>query len=223
MRIARRLARSITGQETFHHTDIRCPTLRLGSENAGFAVNPKLLGPTSVIYSFGIGTDISFDLELSKRFSADIYAFDPTPRSLAWIATQSVPPEIHVHPYGLAHFDGSLTFHAPENPSHVSYSMVDRKGECVTCPVYRLTTLMNKFGHDHLDLLKIDIEGCEYDVISDFLASHIPIRQFCVEFHHRLPGIGSRKTDLAIEALRAAGYRIFHISALGEEFSFIQT
>jgi hypothetical protein len=98
----RRFAKSILGNDKFYRSEIRCPHLRLGNEHAGFAVNPELLGPTSVIYSFGIGTDISFDLECVRRFSTLIYAFDPTPRSLHWIKIQELPPAIHVYPYGLA-------------------------------------------------------------------------------------------------------------------------
>jgi FkbM family methyltransferase len=217
----RRFARGVIGIETFYRPELRCQRIWLGNRYAGFSVNPELLGPSSVIYSFGIGTDISFDLGCVKRFSAHVHAFDPTPRSLAWIKTQQIPPEIHVHDYGIASFDGTMTFNPPSDPTHVSYSPVDRGGEKVDCPVYRLSSIMRVLGHDHIDLLKMDIEASEYDVIPDLLADQIPIRQFCIEFHHRWPEVGRRKTDSAISALHSAGYRIFHVSPSGEEFSFI--
>lgn len=217
----RRFAKSIFGTEKFYRAETHCPCLRLGNVNAGFVVNPELLEPASVLYSFGIGTDISFDLECVKRFSAQVYAFDPTPRSLEWIKTQEIPPEIHVYPYGLASFDGTMTLHPPADPAHVSYSLIERSGPKVDCPVRRLSSIMRLLGHDHIDLLKMDIEGGEYDVLEDVLGDQISIRQICVEFHHRWPEIGSKKTDDAIEALHGSGYRIFHVSPSGEEFSFI--
>jgi FkbM family methyltransferase len=220
-RTTRRFVKSVIGSGKFYRAEIRCPYIRLGSRNAGFVVNPELLGRSSVIYSFGIGTDISFDLECVKRFSAQVHAFDPTPRSLEWIRNQDIPPEIHVHPYGLANFNGSLTLHPPADPKHVSYSLIERSGNGAECTVYTLSSIMRLLGHDHIDLLKMDIEGCEYDVMSDFLGRRIPIQQICVEFHHRWREIGHKKTESAIEALRGAGYRIFHVSPLGEEFSFI--
>jgi len=47
------------------------------------------------------------------------------------------------------------------------------------------------------------------------------VTQLCVEFHHRRREIGVSRTPEAISALRAGGYRIFHISHSGEEYSFL--
>ena len=69
----------------------------------------------------------------------------------------------------------------------------------------------------------MDIEGGEYDVIDDMLQCDIPVRQLLVEFHHHFPSIGLAKTLRAVRALEKAGYRIFHISQRGLEFSFLRT
>jgi len=220
---ARRFAKSFSGGPRFYRSETECPRLQLGEINARFVVNPALLGPTSVFYSFGIGTDISFDLECIKRFSLQIHAFDPTPRSLAWLGRQQLPSGFLVHPYGVADFDGTITLHPPADPTHVSYSSIDNGGEGVECPVYKLTTIMKTLGHDKLDLLKIDIEGAEYGVIREIVSQRIPITQICVEFHHRWRHIGGRKTDDAVDSLRSVGYQIFHVAPTGEEFSFIRT
>ncbi|XP_068235500.1 uncharacterized protein [Palaemon carinicauda] len=37
-----------------------------------------------LVYSFGISTDVSFEVSLSRLFSCEIYMFDPTPMS-AWL------------------------------------------------------------------------------------------------------------------------------------------
>jgi len=55
----------------------------------------------------------------------------------------------------------------------------------------------------------------------DVLENSIPVTQLCVEFHHRWHEIGVSRTREAISALRARGYRIFHISDSGEEYSFL--
>jgi len=55
------------------------------------------------------------------------------------------------------------------------------------------------------------------------LARRIPVKQLLVEFHHRWPQIGIEKTKRAIQALNAAGYRIFSVSPSGEEYSFQRT
>ena len=47
--------------------------------------NKKDLNSKSVVYSIGIGTDASFDLELINTFNCEIYGFDPTPKSIRWV------------------------------------------------------------------------------------------------------------------------------------------
>ena len=82
---------------------------------------------------------------------------------------------------------------------------------------------MQDLGHDHIDLLKVDIEGAEYEVIEDFLASQVDVKQVLIEFHHRFPEIGLDQTRQAVAALRAAGYQLFYISSTGQELGFIRS
>lgn len=77
-------------------------------------------------------------------------------------------------------------------------------------------------GHSKIDVLKMDIEGAEYDVIDDIMYLDIPIKQICIEFHHRFDTIGVGKTIEAIEKLSKKGYRIFSYSKNFEELSFIK-
>jgi FkbM family methyltransferase len=219
----KRLARVCAGRDVYIRRDIRRNYEVLGNDGAAFAIMPDLLTPESKVYSFGIGTDISFDLALIRRFGLELHAFDPTPRSLEWLAFQSVPAGFHAHEYGVADVDGEIRFVEPKCPAHVSYTSVARHGltQTVTAPVHRLGHIMQELGHTHLDLLKLDIEGAEYGVIRDMLANRIRVRQLCVEFHHRWPEIGPTSTKKAVESLGAAGYKSFHISASGEEYSFL--
>jgi hypothetical protein len=82
---------------------------------------------------------------------------------------------------------------------------------------------MEKNKHKYIDILKMDIEGAEYDVIDDLLRSEIEIHQLLIEFHHRFPSLGIKKTRQAVEKLRNAGFALFNVSQIGEEFSFINT
>lgn len=40
--------------------------------------------------------------------------------------------------------------------------------ECVEIPVKKLSTIMDELNHQKTEILKMDIEGAEYDVIEDF-------------------------------------------------------
>jgi hypothetical protein len=46
----------------------------------------------------------------------------------------------------------------------------------------RMADLMVELGHDHIDILKLDIEGSWYEVLQDILASKLSISVICVEF-----------------------------------------
>jgi len=217
-----RAFRAIRCRAFWQGRQVRCKRLRLGNEGACWCVCPDTLSASSVVYSFGVGEDISFDLELIRRFQVQLHAFDPTPRSIEWIRRQTLPNEFVFHEYGLADFNGRCTFLPPTNPLHVSHTIVQRKSPwpAVELPVQRLATIMQSLGHYRIDLLKMDIEGAEYGVLRDVLSSGMGVEQLLVEFHHRWPEVGVEKTKKAIRELNQAGYRIFHVSPTGEEYSF---
>lgn len=230
MRRLRRTARSVAGRDLVYRRDCHLPVIRVGghtrSRYGAWGIVAGSIGPTSVVYSVGIGDDISFDLDLIHQTGATVHAFDPTPESLEWLETQSTPETFVVHPIALAARDGDVAFRPHENPDWISHSMLPVRhtsDEVVTVPACRLSTIMQDLGHDHIDLLKVDIEGAEYEVIEDFLASQVDVKQVLIEFHHRFPEIGLDQTRQAVAALRAAGYQLFYISSTGQELGFIRS
>ena len=66
------LVRVLLGQDKFIKRDIKLYIKRFGSEYGGWVLSPKLLSTNSQILSFGVGTDISFDLELIRELKMDI-------------------------------------------------------------------------------------------------------------------------------------------------------
>ena len=160
--------------------------------------------------------------ELIRRFGVEVHAFDPTPQSIEWVRTQALPKQLVFHEYGVADFNGSCEFVPPENPAHISYTMMQRKTlrPTISLSVRRMVTIMQSLGHERISLLKMDIEGAEYDVLTDLISSGIRVDQLLVEFHHRWPEIGIEKTKKAIRELNQAGYLIFNVSSTGEEYSF---
>ena len=65
-------------------------------------------------------------------------------------------------------------------------------------------------GHHSIDLLKIDIEGFEYEVLEACLAEQIHIKQLCVEFHDFFPEIPAAKTKSMIRSLESQGFDLIH-------------
>lgn len=226
--IARRFKRHINqlrGTELNYGIQTDCTCITMGGREASWTICPIGITSNSIIYSFGIGEDITFDNELIRKFGCRVFAFDPTPRSLLWLMNQSLPAKFIHYSYGLADHDGRAFFSPPHNSKHVSYKMTDScstEKTDVAGEVYELKTIMGMLKHEHVDILKIDIEGAEYNVINNIMKCNLNINQILVEFHHRFESNGIKKTKEAIEHLNNRGYRIFYISDNGEEYSFIK-
>lgn len=207
--------------------EIAVPVEEHGSGIGAWAVTPDGLSANSVVYSFGVGRDLSFDLSLVRRFGCTVHCFDPTPAAAAWIRTQTLPREIVFHEIGLAHYDGLLAFHPPRKKTSAHFTPVKRYragtgADTVEAPVRRLATIARSLGHEAIDLLKIDIEGGEYESLRDMVEAGVPARQLLIEFHHCYPTIPLARTVEAVNLLRRAGFRLFSISARTYEMSFVR-
>jgi FkbM family methyltransferase len=248
LRTLKRFANAARGRALWQTRQLRAETMTLGNPKAAWTILRRPLPATSVIYSLGVGEDISFDLELIERFGVTVHAFDPTPRSIEWLKHQTVPAQFVFHPVGVGAIDGTSKLSPPRDPRHVSHRLIHEEASrparempmrevttsevstiemptieasTIEVPVSRLTTLARMLGHGRIDLLKMDIEGSEYDVISDLVNSRIRVDQLLIEFHHRWPEVGLGKTKQAIRSLNARGFEIFSVSPSGEEFSFL--
>jgi FkbM family methyltransferase len=223
-----RIRKVLIGRDFYQSRQVRRPRMKYGKRFTDWTFCPQFLDSDSVVYSFGVGEDLSFDLQLIENFQLKIDAFDPSPRSIEWVKRQDLPGGIRFHPYGVAGSDGELTFTEPAEPGAHSLRIIspDQQPEAGlnrhVLPVFRLPTIQRKLGHRKIDLLKMDIEGAEYEVIQDIVSSPQPITQVLVEFHHRFPHFGIEKTKQAISMMNKAGYMIFHVSPSGEEISFIK-
>ncbi len=218
----------LLGRDFYQFKQVRRKRLTYGNRFVDWTFCPDTLDQDSVIYSYGVGEDVSFDLELISQFKLQVHAFDPSPRSIEWVAGQELPVDFHFHPFGLAAKDGEITFSEPSEEGVHSLKITSEKDGGKTgsrthsLPVQRLVTTLQKLGHERIDILKMDIEGAEYDVIGDLISAPVPISQVLIEFHHRFDNIGVAKTREAIARLNLAGYMIFNVSASGEEISFIK-
>jgi FkbM family methyltransferase len=222
--IARGVRRRLAGKPR-QGVELDVPFVHLGTEYGGYGVALERLAPGALVYSFGLGEDISFDLALLERLDCKIFGFDPTPRSIAWVKAQDPPAALQVRELGIADYDGMASFAPPKNPDHISHSLLEGGGADtagrVQFQVRRLGTLMAELGHASLDLLKMDVEGAEYGVLEDLLRSTLRPPQILLEFHHGMHGIAVSRTERALASLRAAGYRIFDAQPSGREFSLL--
>lgn len=183
--------------------------VRLGTEYGGWWVPTSGLGPDDFIVSAGAGEDISFDVEVAKRFGCKVLIMDPTPRAVAHfnntvsaIETGNPAPINHsdkefyqasatdmsclkFQPYGLWNENTHMRFFVPANPKHVSHSIGNMHAmeegfdaECIT-----LAEALHREGRAEISVLKIDIEGAEFEVLADMIKSGLWPKYILAEFH----------------------------------------
>ena len=182
-----------------------------------------------VLYSFGIGEDLSFSQQFAERFpNCRIYAFDPTPKAIAYVDSydKSTFPNFKFYPIGLSDNEEKTLFYLPKNPDYVSGSEIENAGvnkeNAIEVQMHSLSFLMNMLNHTFIDLLKMDIEGSEFKVLPQILEQKLPIGQICVEFHNRFFDDGDNRLNNLLEQMKNHGYILVHISDNCEEFTFIQ-
>jgi FkbM family methyltransferase len=159
---------------------------KLGTEYGKHYVILELLNSKSLVYSFGIGEDISFDIELMNHIDCEIFAFDPTPKSIEWLKQQVLPEKFHIFEYGISDRDGLISFDAPPNPNWASYK--ESSSGIFQFNVKSIKSIMQELGHSShtIDFLKLDIEGSEYSVLDNIIKNSIFPSQISVEFHGSL-------------------------------------
>lgn len=228
---------------------------RYGTSYGGYYLpEPLPLNKDSVIYSFGAGEDISFDVELAYATGAKVHIFDFTPRAIQHVNTVKdfyddrllISPskrygggdksyltrlvmnrveseQLVLHPYGLFTEDCSLPFYFPENPEYVSLS-AKREGKSdktLIAPVKSLETIMLELKHDHIDVLKLDIECVELEVLDQLLRSDIRPRFLAVDFDSARSGKSRECVDM-VKRLDSAGYKILNFDNWDVSFSLRQ-
>jgi FkbM family methyltransferase len=161
--------------------------------------------PDAVIYSGGVGEDITFEQQLIRRFGVKIHIFDPSPVAARTIALANTDGLLF-KPLGLAaSTDAKFSIGGGSDSSTWL-----KAGGSETLPCTAIAHEMEMNGHDSIDLLKIDIEGFEYEVLESCLEQRIPIKQICVEFHDFFPEIPKARTKQMIRALESHGFDLIH-------------
>lgn len=216
----------VTGKIFNLKKEINIPHTWYGNEYGGFYVSDRNLDENSIVYSFGIGEDISFDEALIKKFGCKVFAFDPTPKSIRWVESRQNPAEFIFHNYGIDEQSGIVEFLLPKNDNYVSGSTVsqinvdDKKKVKVNMKC--LFDIVNELDHKHIHVLKIDIEGSEYKILENILSASVKIDQILIEIHERFFPDGKEKTKKLMSTLNSHGYKLFGVSSGLEELSFIK-
>jgi FkbM family methyltransferase len=186
----------------------------VGDKYGAWIIPDGLLGPDSICYCVGCGENVSFDLALIDIVGCNVWAFDPTPRAVQYVGeVAGHNPRYHFTAIGIWSEDTEVKFFAPQNPAHVAYSVVNLQytSQFFTARVGRLSCIMAANNHPRLDLLKLDVEGAEYEILRSIAEDDLDIGVICVEFDeyfHPLDSGFRERIRTALDQLVRRGYKI---------------
>lgn len=196
----------------------------LGSEYGGWAITPTQLSSKSIVYSLGIGEDISFDIEIIKKYKVNVFAFDPTLKSVKWLKQQALPKKFKHYQYAISDYSGTGKFYPPIKQAHVSYTLdhLKKNQNFLKVRVRKISNMMDMLKHQKIEILKMDTEGSEYKIIPSLIKEGIYPKQILIEFHHRFRQFSKEDTNETIKMLNNQGYKVFFISENGDQYSFVK-
>jgi FkbM family methyltransferase len=209
------------------YIEITCAHEWFGSDYGGFPVCTEILDEKKeeniIVYSIGVGCDISFDLGLLNKYkNVVIYAFDPTPVSINWVKKQNLPENYLFFPIGINKNGGKERMYLPQSHG-ISFTAFDfdiSNKEEIEVDMETIANIMDGNNHTFIDILKMDIEGSEFEVLKSINYCKYQFGQILVEFHERLLKDGKKKKKEIISILRENGYKCFAVSP-EYEYGFI--
>jgi FkbM family methyltransferase len=225
---------------------------KLGTNYGGWYIPKNItLNADSIVYSGGVGEDISFDLLLSDKFDCNIVLIDPTKRAIThydevqnyyktkqWEFGGDIQGDYNKHIANLhPNFDKisyldkglwrektKLKFYKQTNPKYVSQSL---KADMFGTDYYEvgvdcIKNIMKENNHVNIDLLKLDIEGAEIEVLNNMIDDEIYPKYLCIEFDLLIQNKDkSNHTRKLVNRLQNLGYKILYNDKLNITFKYV--
>lgn len=223
---------------------------RFGTNYGGWDIPINAnLNENSIIYSGGVGEDISFDLKLQDKYNCNVFLIDPTQRAIKHFEEVknyynngskfsgniqsdyikhigNLKPNFTKFTYinkGLHNKKDTLKFYKQTNPDYVSQSLIPNMfgQEYDEVEVDTIKNIISEFGHTKIDLLKLDIEGSEVQVLEQMLDDKIFPKYLCIEFDLLLKKKDKNgTTQKIVNRLQQNGYNILINKNLNITFGY---
>jgi FkbM family methyltransferase len=178
----------------------------LGTPYGGWIVPAALIEPGWICYSVGAGADISFDLALIERFDVRVQSVEPVEGYVRQArAAAGAEPRFAAYRAAITAADGPVRMQHTHNPEGHALSSANlfETNEFEEVPGRTLASLARELGHPRIDLLKLDVEGGEYEVIPALDLEALQIKALAVQLHHN-GGVAAARG--LIEHLDAHGF-----------------
>lgn len=188
------------------------------------------IGPDDIVLDVGCAAEADFSVHMICTHAVRAFGIDPTRKhapALARLEQQLAGRFRHV-PLAIAARNGTELFH--ESDKNVSGSLLQDHTNILHDSVrsYEVKTttlpeLLRKLGIERVALLKLDLEGAEYELLGDIDADTLdPFDQLFVEFHHHaIRRYTAEDTWRIVRAIERLGMNVFSVD--DHNFLFYRT
>lgn len=164
---------------------------------------PAHLTAESVVIDIGAFTG-NWAQSVADLYDSTVYSFEPNPRSFERLAQRSLRnPKLHPLPYGLGDRDEEVDFVLGGVNSTVAFEhlTLDNATPQVRAHLADVKRIWDEFGWGRVDLVKIDVEGAEYDLLDRVIEQGLQhqVRCFLIQFHEWHPAAYARRRKIIRE------------------------
>ncbi len=129
-----------------------------------------------LLYSGGVGENISFDEEFIIETNGHARLFDPTPASCDFMKDK-ISENLTFYPYALYKENKRMKIYYDRfnqvRSNSISNFLNFNELDFYYCETFNIPTLLKKFNDTEIDVLKLDIEGVSIEVIENCLNNNI--------------------------------------------------
>lgn len=157
-----------------------------------FLFSHELMTSNAIVIDVGCSYQAEFSVAMIERYGARAIAVDPTSKHRSALArlADRYPDRFRHVPWAISAHNSTTTF--LESTTNESGSLMPDHVNAIRDDLtrYEVTTvtptaLLEHLGLDSADILKLDIEGAEYELLRNVREDDLaPFRQIFVEFHH---------------------------------------
>ena len=169
-----------------------------------------------------VGANVGFFTLLAAKLvekEGTVLAFEPEPTSFSLLSGSVLRnnfSNVKLSQKCVSDIDGRRTLYLSSTRHRGMHSIIrDSGGTSVTVPSTRLDTEVSRLGIDHVDLLKIDVEGAELEVLKGIGDQCPSIKRMLVETH------GPELESACLDWLRQHRFIVGHAHSAAPGFSSI--
>ena len=218
MNLFRRAVRKAERAARFHLRKGKARRLGMFFRHPGF-IYRESFDDSSVIIDVGCADDADFSLHMIDKYGLKAYGIDPTRKHRPALNSleEKLDGRFKHLPLAVSATNGTITFHESETNQSGSIlndhtNVIQDKVNSYEVESVTLKNLIDRIDKPDVDLIKLDLEGAEYDLLKNITADDVkPFRQIFIEFHHHCTHHSIEETQAIVEAISAMGFETFSL------------